>query len=143
MRHRPALLDADPCECYGASLPDRFEDLPWHDATLLELRVDRRRPGHVDEVTLSMRWPRGARSTIRFVECFKLIANMNFNMDVDECVLTATESDDDEALRQQREIWSTSGANVTSLKVFRIELNSTGGAITVVARGWREEDTRI
>jgi hypothetical protein len=118
----------------------RFEDLPWHDATILELKVDRRRPGEADEVMLSMLWPDGQRSNVLFVDCYALVAAMNFGVVAAETVRVATEFGDTEDLRQHQVRWSRLGVDLSDLRMFRLETNSTASAITVFARGWKEWD---
>lgn len=118
----------------------RFEDLPWHDATLLELSVDRRRAGEADEVALSMQWPDGQRSVIRFIECYALVATMNFGVVAEETVRQATDSGDAEELRQHQARWSRLGVELSDLRMFTIETNSTASTISVFARGWEEDE---
>ena len=44
-----------------------FETLPWHDAELLEVTVDRRMAGECDEVRMRVAWPQGEKADIRVV----------------------------------------------------------------------------
>lgn len=118
----------------------RFNDLAWHDATLLEVRINRRRAGEADEVTMPILWPDGRRSTIRFIGCYSLVATMNFGVVAEENVRSASESDDSDELRRHQAMWARLGVDLSGLRMFHVETNSTASTITVFARGWREED---
>ncbi|MBK6918624.1 MAG: hypothetical protein IPH07_14610 [Deltaproteobacteria bacterium] len=119
----------------------RFEDLPWHDAVVLSIEIPRRRPGVADEVLLSMLWPDGHHSTVAFSDCFALIATMNFGIVAAETVRSATEhDDDDDLLQRQRAKWSHLGVDLSGLKRFTLETNSTASTLVVLALAWAERD---
>jgi hypothetical protein len=118
---------------------ESFNELPWHDATVLELRIDRRRAGHVDEVMLTMMWPDERRTRIRFVGCYSLDAKMNFGVVASETVRSATEREDSGELNALRAKWKPLGVDLSSLRSFSIETNSTGSFLTVYCQGWVEE----
>jgi hypothetical protein len=120
-------------------MSEAFNDLPWHDAVILGFEIDRRRPGEVDEIVMSVVWPNERRSRIRFVECYALDAKMNFGVVATETVRSAVELDDTEALRVLREKWARLGADISGLKCFSIEMNSTASTLNVYARGWVRE----
>jgi hypothetical protein len=116
-----------------------FNELPWHDAILLELRIDRRRAGHADDVVLTMLWPDGRRSRIRFVGCYGLDAKMNFGIVAAETVRSAVEQQDSEELRALRAKWKALGGDLSKLSSFSLEMNSTGSLVTVYSESWIEE----
>jgi hypothetical protein len=118
---------------------ESFNELPWHDATMLELRIDRRRAGHVDEVVLTMMWPDERRSQIRFIDCFGLDARMNFGVVADETVHSAVELADSEELQALRAKWKSLGIDLSGLRSFSVETNSTGSLFTIYSRGWVED----
>ncbi len=117
----------------------QFDQLWWHDAILLELKVDRRQPGEVDEVVVSMKWPGGRKSAIRFLDCFGMIANLNFGIIASESVLTASETEEAGPFKAQYDSWLKAGLALPNLKLFTIETNSTASLLHILARGWREE----
>lgn len=116
----------------------RFEDLQWHDAVVLSIELLRRRPGVADEVLVSMSWPDGRQSTVVFLECFALHAAMNFGVVAEETVRAATEEEDGVDLQIQREKWSCVGVDLSRLRKFTIETNSTASTLTVFAMHWTE-----
>jgi len=116
-----------------------FNDLPWHDAQLLSLEIDRRRPGVGDEVTLAFMWPDGRTSRIRFQDCWKLEASMNFGIVADDTVLAASEETNNDVAERVRAEWAKVGLDVGDLRCFRIETNSTASTISVYAQRWSEE----
>src|SRR5262249_13509447 len=110
-----------------------FNELPWHDAVILSIEIDRRRPGEADEVILAMLWPDERRGRIRFFGCYALEARLNFGVVAEETVRTAMELDDIEKLKSIREQWSRLGVDLATLKCFSIETNSTASTINVYA----------
>ena len=106
-----------------------FEDLPWHDAVILGIEIDRGRPGAADEVRFSMLWPDDRHSEIRFLDCYALDARMNFGVVAAETVRSVIERDDTDTLRRIRDIWRNSGADLSALRSFTIETNSTARAL--------------
>jgi len=113
-----------------------FEELPWHDAVILEVEIDRTRPGAADEISLSMLWPDDRPSRIRFLECYALDARMNFGVIAAETVRSAIERDNTDELRRIRDKWRSIGVDLSALKSFTIETNSTASTITIFARDW-------
>jgi hypothetical protein len=42
-----------------------FDELPWHDAMLVDVIIDRRAPGHDDRIVLAIDWPDGFKGVHR------------------------------------------------------------------------------
>lgn len=113
---------------------DAFEILPWHDAVLREIIVDRRTPGKVDEVLLLVAWPGGGASTIRFSDCYAMNARMKFGVIADESIAGASTDDRDPELLALRARWKPLGVDLDSVGCFRIETSSTGSLIRIYAK---------
>ena len=118
---------------------ESFDTLPWHDAVILDMRIDRRRPGDADEVVLSVLWSNDKQTRIRFVGCYALDAQLNFGIVAAETVRLAIEQEQSEELRALREKWARVGVDLAAVKCFSIETNSTASAIKVYAQGWVQE----
>src|SRR5262249_20080458 len=97
-----------------------FDDLPWHDAVILAIDIDRTHPGVADVVTFLMLWPNGPRSEIRFLECYAFIATMNFGVVASETVKSAGEAKDSEQLRILRDTWRGLGVDLATLNSYSI-----------------------
>jgi hypothetical protein len=123
-------------------MTDTFDQLPWHDAVILGVEIDRRRAGDADEVTLAMQWPDEQRERITFFECYALDAALNFGIIAAETVLTASELEVTDKLGSVRARWSRRGVDLSSLRCFRIETNSTASILEIYAKGWRIERAR-
>ncbi len=108
-----------------------FISLPWHDAELRELTIDRRIPGTHDRVTMSIVWPNAENSVITFYNCYALIAEMNFGVIARETILSASILLQDPHLSTICQQWSQSGADLRSVKCFRIETASTASVIKI------------
>jgi hypothetical protein len=116
----------------------QFEDLSWHDAVILAIEIDRRRPGVADEVIFTILWPDDRRSRIAFLECYAMDARLHFGVVARESVRSVTESEDTAELQLIRGKWRTLGVELSALKSFTIETNSTASSITVSAKSWTE-----
>lgn len=89
---------------------DIFDSLPWHDAELLELSVDRRNAGACDEVRLRVAWPRGDEATLLFRDCYAMTAEMNFGVIAEERIASASLIEDDPGLTSIRDRWKRCAA---------------------------------
>jgi len=117
-------------------MSELFSELPWHDAVILGIEIGRRRPGETDEVVVMVMWPDERRSRVRFVECYGLEAKMNFGVVAAETVRSAIELDDTDALRSLREKWVHLRVDLSRIKCFTIEMNSTASSVSVYALRW-------
>ena len=60
---------------------------PWHDAETRSARVDRSKPGEVNDVELDVVWPDDAATFIRFRDCYRFECAVNLLDDWDwNCV---------------------------------------------------------
>jgi hypothetical protein len=112
----------------------KFNDLPWHDADLQAVYIDRRKPGDQDVIKLQIVWPdNNYSSTIEFHDCYAFKANMNFGIVACESILAAECLYDSEELNFIRKQWEKSTANLKDLKCFKITTNSTNSVINIFA----------
>src|SRR5690348_12900134 len=105
-------------------MTDSFELLPWHDAELLEIMVDRRHAGECDEVRLRVAWPQGDEATVLFRDCYSMNADMNFGIIATEQILRAAVVAQDSGLTALRKRWAPLGAALEQLRCYRIETAS-------------------
>ena len=134
-----------PTRCFRSrisTMSEQFDQLHWHDAVILSIEIDRRRPGENDEVLLRVVWPDNQRERIRFFGCYGLEASLNFGMVAAETVVTADEFADTEGLKTIRDNWGRLGVDLATLKCFSIEMNSTASKIAVYAQGWSRDHDR-
>ena len=113
----------------------RFVDMPWHDAELRLVSIDRSRPGLADQVDLEIRWPDGTRGRVRFEDCYGADLSMHFGIVCSEAILTADEHDVSPRLEAIRKQWHPH-VDLSRLRAFRIETSSTASVITVFAMSW-------
>lgn len=111
-----------------------FDLLPWHDAELLELTIDRRNAGECDEVQMHIRWPQGNENVLVFRDCYAMTAEMNFGIIATERVGSATLVFDDPDLDTIRSRWRPLGVSLDSLLCYRFEMSSTGSVIRVFSK---------
>ena len=110
-----------------------FETLAWHDAEILKIEIDRHDPGNVDTVALKIKWRDGKIGDVVFEECFKAVLDLNFNVIARETILAAAVVPESPMIEEVRSKWETAGVKLDDIHCYRIETNSTGGLITIVA----------
>jgi hypothetical protein len=111
-----------------------FDSLPWHDAALLELSVDRRNAGERDEVHLRVAWPQGEEAALVFRDCYAMNADMNFGIVATERIESARLDDNDPNLASIRDRWSSLGVPLELLGCYRLDFSSTASLIRIYAK---------
>lgn len=135
--HSSGLLSAGGYkqEGFGArTMIDSFSSLPWHDAELQELSIDRRSPGVRDEVRLQVVWPDGVQAALLFRDCYGLTAEMNFGVIAKEQIASASLIDDDPGLISLRDRWKPLRVPLDTLHCYRLETSSTASVIRIYAK---------
>ncbi|MCA9674797.1 MAG: hypothetical protein H6709_06705 [Kofleriaceae bacterium] len=117
-----------------------FNQLPWHDAVLADMRIDRSEPGYRDCVTLVIIWPDETRQRIIFDDCYRLRTDMNFGVIAPDFIYSATAVADAADVSSLVAKWRAIGAEIEGLARFEIMTSSTGSMIQVFARSFRVED---
>jgi len=115
---------------------EKFNSLPWHDAQLLEVLVDRRQAGQRDEVRIGVVWPRGRTATVLFRDCYGMTATMNFGVIAEEQIANAAVIANDPGLHAIRDRWKPLGVSLEDLRCFRIETSSTSSVICIFAKNF-------
>lgn len=117
-----------------------FDALPWHDASFLELSIDRRDPGEHDEIHVHVVWPDGNAAILIFSDCYALSAEMNFGVIADEQVANAEIVEDDPGLAVIRERWGRLGVVLDQMHCYQIETASTASVIKIYANDFYVAD---
>ncbi len=111
---------------------DKLLTLPWHDAELTEIVIDRSAAGMRDTVQLGVIWPDRSKSCIEFYECYGLEANMNFGIVARETVRELRLQPDHPKLHLIRTMFPK-GSWFDDLTCVVLEMNSTASKITIFA----------
>lgn len=117
-----------------------FNNLEWHDAEILDLYINRKKPGIVDEVTFTIIWPNEHKTLLIFKDCYKLDIEMNFAIITPENILNAYMSRDKKELFDIRELWKNYNINLEQLKYYEIETNSTNSLIKICAMDFQIQE---
>ncbi len=112
---------------------DMFSDLPWHDAELLNIMIDRRNPGENDQIVIDVCWPNGKQDKLFFYDCYELEAKMNFGVIASESILDASVINKSRKLTEIREKWADIEIDLAQLKCFEIITNSTNSILRIYA----------
>lgn len=114
-------------------MTSRFPTLPWHDAILLGISIDREKPGHHDVISLQIRWPDSTTEFIEFYDCYGFSAEMNFGIIADECIASAAFLEHSHELTMIKNKWSLMNVTLDSLFCFRLEIATTASVINIYA----------
>lgn len=116
-----------------------FNDFYWHDATIENIQIDRSDPGSKDEIVFEVEWPeKQGKTFFVFNEVYWAIMKLNFGIVARETILDATELENDQDIDILYSKWGGALNNV-KLGSYRFQLNSTGGEIKIIAKGFRED----
>lgn len=110
-----------------------FDEMPWHDAELLNIAIDRQNPGENDQIIIDVCWPDGEKVTLIFRDCYGLEAKMNFGVLAPESILSASSTDASPEIGEIREKWRQIGVDLRQLKCFEIITNSTASILRIYA----------
>lgn len=110
-----------------------FNEMPWHDAELLKISIDREKPGENDQILLEICWPNNEKNQLIFHDCYELEAKMNFGIIAPESILRAAFITKSQKITDIKKKWSQIGVDLEHLKCFEIETNSTGSVIQIYA----------
>lgn len=114
-----------------------FNSLPWHDAELLSLNIDRSNAGNTDTVVLKIKWPNGEENKIIFEDCYLLEAKMNFGIVALETIREAMCLVEGELSAEIKNNWKSLGVNLDALRCYRLNTNSTNSFINIYALSYR------
>jgi hypothetical protein len=112
-----------------------FDLLPWHDALLLGISVDRRTPGERDEVTVAVRWGDDLSETLKFIGCYAFESRMNFGVIAEESILEAHCTRTSEELAALRQKWARIGVDLADLRCYEIQTSTTASVFGTLRWG--------
>ncbi len=114
-----------------------FNEIHWHDSIIQEILIDRNRPGYDDIIKFKMDWIDRGKGVVIFEGVYWANFNLNFGIVSNESILDASVlEDDDPDLKELYKSWR-GNIDEVKLKVYFIELSSTGGKIKIIAKGYR------
>lgn len=109
-----------------------INDYTWHDKVLLNINIDRRNSGIIDEVCFEIDDNEISKNLV-FREVYWLNLNLNFGMVAEESILNIQRlNDDDSDLLSLYKKWN-GHLDEKSLSSYLIELNTSGGIIKIIA----------
>lgn len=118
-------------------MENTFNSLPWHDAELLSINVDRSNAGDSDTVVLEIKWPSGYKNKIIFENCYLLEAKMNFGIVALETIREAICLIEGELSAEIKNNWKSLGVNLEVLRCYRLNTNSTNSFINIYALSYK------
>ena len=113
-----------------------FNDLHWHDSIITSIYIDRSNPGIRDEIQLKIKWANKKSDILTFKNVYWSSFSLNFGIVAEESILVAKILEkDDIDLANFYSNWNGLMDDL-DLKVFFIELNSTGSTIKIIAEDY-------
>jgi hypothetical protein len=110
-----------------------FNSLPWHDAELLSVNIDRLNAGNSDTVELIVKWPDGKQNSLVFNDCYFFNAQMNFGVIAEETILEAMCLAESDKISEIKGRWEPLGVVLDKICCYRINTNSTNSQIDIFA----------
>ncbi|GAB6010478.1 hypothetical protein [Dysgonomonas reticulitermitis] len=113
-----------------------FNDFYWHDSIIKSIYIDRSNPGKKDEIQLEVELINEGVCILVFKDVYWSSLNLNFGIVAEESILNAKILEkNDVDLANFYSSWNGLMDNL-DLKVFLIELNSTGSTIKIIAKDY-------
>lgn len=109
-----------------------INEYDWHDKVVLNININRKNPGIIDEISFDIDDDDILKKLI-FSEVYWINMNLNFGIIADECILSMQrldENDKDLSLLYEKWRGSLTGKKLYS---YLIELNSSGGIIKIIS----------
>jgi hypothetical protein len=114
-----------------------FNDFYWHDSVIKNIAIDRNNPGIVDTIYFDIYLTEGGTIDLIFEEVYWAKMTLNFGIVAEESILSAFVSGkDDKDLTYFYSKWKGLMDDV-KLDCYVINLNSTGGEIKILSKGFR------
>ncbi len=113
-----------------------FNDVEWHDSIIKKILIDRNNPGNIDSIEFEIEWINQKIERLIFSGVYWANLSLNFGIIAEESILNAYVIDNnDKDLAHLNERWKNS-INISELRVFILNLNSTGGTIKIIAKNF-------
>ena len=117
-----------------------YNDFCWHDAIIRNIQIDRINPGIKDTIKFLIEWPEDkGKVAFIFEEVYWAELKLNFGIVTNETILDSMELDDNNQYIANFYTKWNGRMNDVKLKTYKIELNSTGGEINIIAKKFRIE----
>lgn len=114
----------------------KFDEVNWHDSIIKNISIDRNDPGNNDLIKLEIEWPDHKNGELVFKDVYWANLSLNFGVVADESILDAflLERTDEDLINLYSK-WKGAIDDI-ELNVYLISLNSTGGEIKIISRGF-------
>lgn len=112
----------------------KFNELPWHDACIENIYIDRRCPGVRDDIYMDIVWTDDKKNKIKFSDVYNADLRLNFGVVALESIRYAQcKLDECEEIVILKNKWRGLINNI-KLNYYEIETNSTNSKIIIIAR---------
>lgn len=126
-----------------SKIKTKFNALPWHDAVIRDIYIDRTNAGKQDQIAFKIEWPNDLISEIVFTDCFALNADVNFGVGPQENILDADCLEQSSDIEKVRMKWSKLGVVIEPLFCFMMHTNTSNSIFRIVAKDFMERQTHL
>lgn len=120
-----------------------FNEVTWHDTSILRISLDRQMPGTSDEIEFAVENDTEGPMLVKFSQVWQMQCLLNFGIVSAETIKTAYMKDDHEDIDQLRQEWAKSGLDIGCVKLYEFETNSTASTIKIIAQDVQITPTRL
>jgi hypothetical protein len=110
----------------------KFEDIEWHDQTLIGIDINRTNPGNDDSIKLNVLID-DVEMEVSFQNVYFADIKMNFGVIAQESISYAIINNADIEITNVQTKWSKVGVELDKLLCFEINTNSTNSLIKIYA----------
>jgi hypothetical protein len=114
-----------------------FNDYDWHDSEILQIKINRESPGTKDIIEILIKWPNDERNIIVFEDCYKASLDLYMGIIAPEAILEAEVIDCSDQLKEIKLEWEKLGVDLTNLKEFYINTNSSNSNLKIFAKSFK------
>lgn len=117
-----------------------FNDFYWHDSVIYNITINRTNPGVNDEIVFELQWAEEKeRVLFIFEEVYMTDMKLNFGIVAEENILSAALLGSDNSYLVSFYARWKGVMDGIELNTYKIDLNSTGGKIIIIAKSFRVE----
>jgi hypothetical protein len=110
----------------------KIHHLPWHESSLISVKVDRQNPGEQDIVEIAIRLLDDEVVFLRFRNCYLFEAKMNFGIVADESILSASVRNNGKEIEFISNFFFLGQVPIAPILALEINTISTGSKIKIV-----------
>lgn len=115
-------------------MKNEFYNIEWHDSQLLEIVIDKKNPGTIDNLILVISLPNNEKNKIIFKECYHAQLILNFGISSPDTVLDINFESASPEIQEILKKWEKIGVHIDQLYSFEIITNTSNSNIKIFSK---------